>query len=209
MKRNRRIFRSKAAYLMTLKQGFHCTTDADGRLCVVTPYLYPDHDFIELFVKDKGEFVVVSDLGETLRQLDTLGMDVCNTPKLKYAAERIAAGVKVEIQGGVIVKRGRAAEVGNLLFDVLSAVKLVSSLIYGNRAYEPIGFDFTRLTDAHSKKLANHEAMLGLFIAYYNYCRPHQTLNERNGRKTTPAMEAGITDHVWAVAELLNTVARP
>lgn len=67
---------------------------------------------------------------------------------------------------------------------------------------------FTRLTDAHSKKWANHEAMLGLFIAYYNYCRPHQTLNERNGRKTTPAMEAGLTDHAWTVAELFERVSR-
>jgi len=129
------------AYMATIKEGFHCATDSDGRLCVVTPYLYPDHDFIEVFVKDKGETVVVSDLGETLRHLDTLGMDVVNTPKLKYAAERIAAGLQVSIQSGVIVRRGRAAEVGKLVFEVLSAIKLVSSLVYGNRAYEPVGFD--------------------------------------------------------------------
>jgi hypothetical protein len=46
--------------------------------------------------------------------------------------------------------------------------------------------------------------MVGLFIAYYNYCRPHKTLTERNGRKTTPMMESGLTNHVWTIKELLT-----
>lgn len=66
----------------------------------------------------------------------------------------------------------------------------------------------TRLTNAFSKKWANHEAALGLFFAFYNYCRPHMTLNERAGRKTTPAMAAGLTDHVWSVGELLIAAAQ-
>jgi IS1 family transposase len=41
---------------------------------------------------------------------------------------------------------------------------------------------FTRLTNAFSKKLENHEAALGLYFAYYNWCRVHSTL------KTTPAV---------------------
>jgi transposase-like protein/IS1 family transposase len=55
----------------------------------------------------------------------------------------------------------------------------------------------TRLTDAHSKKWENHDAMLGLFFAYYNFCRNHLTL------KTTPAVASGLTDHTWSLAELL------
>jgi transposase-like protein/IS1 family transposase len=55
----------------------------------------------------------------------------------------------------------------------------------------------TRLTDAHSKKWENHDAMLGLFFAFYNFCRVHSTLKE------TPAVAAGLTDHTWSVAELL------
>lgn len=68
----------------------------------------------------------------------------------------------------------------------------------------------TRLTDAHSKKWANHEAAMGLFLAYYNFCRPHLTLTEQSRadgqptRKTTPAMAACLTDHVWSVGELLE-----
>jgi hypothetical protein len=56
---------------------------------------------------------------------------------------------------------------------------------------------FTRLTNAFSKKLDNHKAACALHFAYYNFCRIHKSL------RVTPAMEAGITDHVWTIAELL------
>jgi hypothetical protein len=59
---------------------------------------------------------------------------------------------------------------------------------------------FTRLTNAFSKKLDNLKAACALHFAYYNFCRIHQTL------RVTPAMEAGITDHVWTIAELLGAV---
>jgi transposase-like protein/IS1 family transposase len=56
---------------------------------------------------------------------------------------------------------------------------------------------FTRLTNAFSKKLANLKAAVALHFAYYNFCRIHSTL------RVTPAMEAGLTDHVWSIYELL------
>ncbi len=61
----------------------------------------------------------------------------------------------------------------------------------------------TRLTNAFSKKWANHSAMLALSFAYYNFCRPHQTLTENRGCKQTPAMESGLEDHVWTLEELV------
>ena len=60
----------------------------------------------------------------------------------------------------------------------------------------------TRLTNAHSKKWANHEAMLGLYFAWYNWCRPHMALKGK-----TPALAQGITDHKWTMEELLIAVA--
>lgn len=57
---------------------------------------------------------------------------------------------------------------------------------------------FTRLTNAHSKKLANHKAAIALYMAWYNFCRTHSTI------RVTPAMEAGLTDHAWTVQELLS-----
>lgn len=57
---------------------------------------------------------------------------------------------------------------------------------------------YTRLTNAFSKKLEKHAAALALWFAYYNFCRVHRTL------RVTPAMEAGLTDHVWTLKELLR-----
>jgi IS1 family transposase len=56
----------------------------------------------------------------------------------------------------------------------------------------------TRLTNAFSKKWENLEAAYALWFAYYNWCRVHSSL------RVTPAMETGITDHVWTLTELLR-----
>jgi hypothetical protein len=57
---------------------------------------------------------------------------------------------------------------------------------------------FTRLTNAFSKKIENHVAMIALFHMHYNFCRIHQTL------RVTPAMEAGISQHVWSIQEIVS-----
>jgi IS1 family transposase len=57
---------------------------------------------------------------------------------------------------------------------------------------------FTRLTNAFSKKFENHCHAIAIYFAYYNFCRVHQTL------RVTPAMEAGLTDHIWTIGELLQ-----
>jgi IS1 family transposase len=61
---------------------------------------------------------------------------------------------------------------------------------------------FTRLTNAFSKKIENHVHAVNLFYAFYNLCRPHQTLTKKAGKPTTPAMAAGIEAHPWSVAQL-------
>ena len=57
---------------------------------------------------------------------------------------------------------------------------------------------FTRLTNAFSKKIENHIAMIALFHMHYNFARIHQTL------RVTPAMEAGISQHVWSIHEIVS-----
>lgn len=57
---------------------------------------------------------------------------------------------------------------------------------------------FTRLTNAFSKKLDNHRWAVALYFMHYNFCRIHQTL------RVTPAMEAGISDHVWSIEDLVG-----
>ena len=60
----------------------------------------------------------------------------------------------------------------------------------------------TRLTNAHSKTLTNHKAMLTLWFAFYNFCRKHMTL------KTTPACAAGLTSEPWTLERLLTEAAK-
>ena len=57
---------------------------------------------------------------------------------------------------------------------------------------------FTRLTNAFSKKLDNLKAAVVLHFAHYNYARIHGSL------RVTPAMEAGISDHPWAINDLVS-----
>jgi IS1 family transposase len=57
---------------------------------------------------------------------------------------------------------------------------------------------FTRLTNAHSKKLENHRHGLAIFYMHYNFCKIHQTL------RCTPAMAAGVSDHVWELDEIIR-----
>ena len=60
---------------------------------------------------------------------------------------------------------------------------------------------FTRLTNGFSKKTRNHDAMLGLYFAWYNWCRNHSTI------KTTPAVKAGLATEKWTLERLLTTAA--
>ena len=55
---------------------------------------------------------------------------------------------------------------------------------------------FTRLSNAFSKKVENHMHAISLHYMYYNFARIHKTL------RVTPAMEAGISDHVWEMEEI-------
>jgi len=57
---------------------------------------------------------------------------------------------------------------------------------------------FTRLTNGHSKKIENQGYAFAIHSVYYNFARVHQSL------RVTPAMEAGVTDHVWSVEDIVR-----
>lgn len=61
---------------------------------------------------------------------------------------------------------------------------------------------FTRLTNGFSKKAENLAAAVGLHFMHYNFARPHKSLASPYPR--TPAMAAGVTDHVWSVDEIVG-----
>ena len=55
---------------------------------------------------------------------------------------------------------------------------------------------FTRLTNAHSKKIENHQHAFALHSVFYNFAKVNQSI------RVTPAMEAGIADHIWTIEEI-------
>jgi hypothetical protein len=57
---------------------------------------------------------------------------------------------------------------------------------------------FTRLTNGFSKKVENHAAAVALHFMHYNFGRIHKTL------RVTPAMAAGVSDHVWSIEEIVG-----
>lgn len=86
----------------------------------------------------------------------------------------------------------RAAQIGNPDMNYVSTS-------YSERLNLTIRMQdrrFTRKTNGHSKKLRNHAASVDFHVVYYNFVRVHQTL------RVTPAMEAGLTDHIWTYEEL-------
>ena len=60
---------------------------------------------------------------------------------------------------------------------------------------------FTRLTNGFSKNIEGHENAVALHFMHYNFCRVHQTT------RVTPAMAAGVADHVWSIEEVVGLVA--
>ena len=60
----------------------------------------------------------------------------------------------------------------------------------------------TRLTNAFSKEVKNHTHAIALYFMNYNFARVHQTL------RVTPAMAAGVTDHVWDIEEIVDLLEK-
>src|SRR5436190_7306585 len=61
---------------------------------------------------------------------------------------------------------------------------------------------FTRLTNGFSKKVENHAHAVALYFMHYNFARIHGTL------RVTPAMAAGLSDHVWSIEEIVGLLDR-
>ncbi len=66
----------------------------------------------------------------------------------------------------------------------------------------------TRLTNGFSKKIENHAHAISLYFMHYNFCRKHETLTKAaGGIHTTPAMAAGVSDHVWKIEEIVALIS--
>jgi len=63
---------------------------------------------------------------------------------------------------------------------------------------------FTRLTNGFSKKVEKHMYAIALHFMYYNFAKPHKSL--ANPYPTTPAMAAGLTNHIWTIEDIVRMV---
>jgi len=111
-----------------------------------------------------------------------------------------------------LVKIYGAADDGERRYSPARVIEAIPTPVFGNPDPEKICTShverqnlnirmamrrFTRLTNGFSKKWENLKAALALYFAYYNFCRIHSSI------RCTPAMEAGVTKHVWELKDLL------
>lgn len=127
-------------YLATLQKGFSCVP-MENKLRIITPYLYPDNDLIEIFVEElpSGQ-IRATDLTETLRHLHVRGFDVFESSKRRFMVETIASRTGVELVQGQLAKIGELSQLGDVIFDVIVAARGISDLIYTSKTYEPATF---------------------------------------------------------------------
>jgi hypothetical protein len=88
---------------------FTCS-DMDGYVRIRTPYLYPDGDVIDLFLKEKNGFYALSDLGETLGWLKTQSLAAKRTPKQRQLISDVCLTHGVELFRGTLMVRLKSAE---------------------------------------------------------------------------------------------------
>jgi len=135
--------------------------------------------------------------------------------------EAIEGAFGGDVDYGMLVKLyGREPE-GEKRYSPAKCLSATKRIVQGKPNYEAISTSyverqnltmrmsmrrFTRLTNAFSKKLENHEYALALYFMHYNFVRPHKTLS--NPYPKTPAMAAGITNHIWTIEEIISLIER-
>lgn len=123
---------------------------------------------------------------------DAFGIECSYGQIVKQYAGEPAIDAARRYSPGYVVAVGRRAVVGAPRQISTSYVERSNlSLRMGNRR-------FTRLTNGFSKKLENHAAAVGLYVAHYNFCRVSEAT------RITPALALGVADHVWSIGELVE-----
>lgn len=150
----------------------------------------------------------IDDLASRLKNRVQLSSD-----KLTAYVEAVELGFGSDIDYGQIVKSYEAEPIGSGRYSPPKVVSTLKKYIIGNPNWNKICTSyversnltmrmqirrFTRLTNAYSKKLENLKAAVALHFAHYNFVRVHSTI------RVTPAMEAGVTDHVWSIRDLIS-----
>ena len=179
--------------------------DADSKLMVSYMVGKRSADYAEAFIND-----LASRLTSRV-QLSTDG----HKPYL----EAVEGAFGCNVDYAMLVKHyGPGEQEGQRRYSPAEFVSAEKRVIAGNPDMEKVSTSyverqnltmrmgmrrFTRLTNGFSKKIENLEHAVSLHFLHYNYARVHKTL------RVTPAMEAGISDHVWSMEEIASLVPEP
>lgn len=172
--------------------------DADTKL--VAGYLVADRSL-------HSAYTFMHDLAERVARRVQL-----TTDGHKVYLEAVESAFGIDIDYSVLQKVYRANPEGESRYSPAKIVSTTTEVITGQPDPKHISTSyverqnltmrmsmrrFTRLTNGFSKKVENLAFAVALHFMHYNFCRVHQTL------RVTPAMEAGLTDHVWSIEELI------
>lgn len=128
-------------------------------------------------------------------------------------ADAVEVTFKGDVDYGQLVKRYSQTVEGQRRYSPATCTGARKDVVEGNPDYDKISTShverqnltmrmsmrrFTRLTNAFSKKAENHAHAVALHFMFYNFGRIHKTL------RVTPAMQAGVTDHVWSLEEIVE-----
>jgi IS1 family transposase len=173
--------------------------DADSKLIV--SWLLGDRD-------GDTAYTFISDLAERLAsrvQLTTDGHKVYLEAVEGAFGSEVDYAMLIKLYGSVPEGQTRysPAQVTGIRMETISGApdqsKVSTSFVERQNLSMRMGMRrFTRLTNGFSKKIENHGHALALYFVHYNFARVHQTL------RVTPAMEAGISDHVWTLEEVVG-----
>jgi IS1 family transposase len=175
--------------------------------------LDPDTKLIPSYRVGKRDFATtyafITDLESRLNNRIQISSD-----KLRAYVDAIDLAFGGNVDYGQIVKSYEAEPIGPGRYSPPKVTSTVKRYIIGNPNPNKICTSyverqnltirmqsrrFTRLTNAFSKKIENMKAAVALHFAHYNFVRIHGSL------RITPAMAAGVTNHVWSISELLDS----
>lgn len=147
------------------------------------------HDLSRRF---SGELQITSDGHPAYKMAVGMNFDLDRT----HFAQLVKVYGKDEEGNEIVIRADKVPVFGTPDIDLVSTSYVERS----NLTLRMSNRRFTRLTNAFSKKLENHCHMLAVSIMHYNFSRKHATL------KTAPAVAAGVTDHVWTMAEIVEMI---
>ena len=126
-------------YLESLEADFRCQRFEEASyLVVTTPYLYPNHDVVVLFIDELPDGgVEVSDGGEAEVQLFKHGFELDKSPPALRQAKQMAAARAVNFDGGTLAKSGPRDDMGSLMLDVIQVALGIANLRLSHPMFSP------------------------------------------------------------------------